>query len=133
MFRGLPPSIVKKEQELLEEICSTNRFFATRCRKCGETYFPPRPICPECMVEDYEKVEVSGLGKIVSFTVIYEASKEFKDLAPYALAIVELDEGARGMGMVLGADVSKLSVGARVRAKAWKRGDQYRVDFELVE
>jgi hypothetical protein len=39
--------------------------------------------------------EVSGTGKIYSFTRVHVAPEQFQSLVPYYLAIVELDAGPR--------------------------------------
>jgi uncharacterized OB-fold protein len=54
-----------------------------------------------------EWAEVSGKGKLVSFTVIHIAPDEFAEEVPYYVAIVELDEGTRVSARLLGFDPLK--------------------------
>lgn len=63
------------------------------CRDCDEKIFPPRDICPDCGNEVKELFKFSGRGKIYSYTTVYQAPEEFKDDAPYPIAIIRLEEG----------------------------------------
>jgi uncharacterized OB-fold protein len=51
--------------------------------------------------------EVSGNGKLISFTVIHVAPEEFSEEVPYYVAIVELEEGTRISARLLGYDPLK--------------------------
>ena len=71
------------------------KLMGTRCKKCGEIYFPPRADCLKCMNDTFEWIEYSGRGKLNSFTTIHVAPKGFEDIAPYTLGVVDLEEGGR--------------------------------------
>ena len=71
------------------------KLMGTRCKKCGEIYFPPRADCLKCMNDTFEWIEYSGRGKLNSFTTIHAAPKGFEDIAPYTLGVVDLEEGGR--------------------------------------
>ena len=61
-----------------------------------------------------EWVELSGRGKIVTYTVIHVVPTQFVDMAPYAVAIVELDEGVKITGQVRDAKPEELKIGMEV-------------------
>lgn len=44
------------------------RFTTTRCRSCGQRAFPPRVICPNCLSEDLEWVDLPTRGRVLVFT-----------------------------------------------------------------
>ena len=46
---------------------------ASRCKKCGATSFPPRGDCGECMSDDFEFFEISGVATLHTFTEIVAA------------------------------------------------------------
>jgi len=71
------------------------KLMGTKCKKCGEIYFPPRADCLKCMDDNFEWIEYSGNGTLNSFTTIHAAPKGFEDIAPYTIGIVDLDEGGR--------------------------------------
>ena len=69
------------------------KVMATRCRKCGGSYFPPKADCPKCLSSDVEWFEVKSKGKLLSYTVVNYGPSGFENDAPYILALVEFDEG----------------------------------------
>ncbi len=67
---------------------------ATRCRNCGQSYFPAvQPPCPNCFAEAMENVALSRRGKLFSFTTVHMPSAHL--MPPYAVGYVELPEGLR--------------------------------------
>lgn len=66
-----------------------------RCRPCARPYFPPRPFCPHCGSRDVEVFRASGRATLYSFTIHHRAMPGFE--APYAIAVVALEEGPRMM------------------------------------
>ncbi len=44
------------------------RFTTTKCQDCGKEAFPPRVICPECLSENLEWVDLPTRGTIKVFT-----------------------------------------------------------------
>ena len=71
------------------------KLMGTKCKKCGEIYFPPRADCLKCMDDTFEWIEFSGNGTLNSFTTIHAAPKGFDDIAPYTIGIVDLRESGR--------------------------------------
>jgi uncharacterized OB-fold protein len=67
------------------------KVMATRCRKCGVSYFPPRIDCPRCLSSDVEWFEVKKKGKLASYTVVNYGPTGFENDAPYTLALGEFD------------------------------------------
>lgn len=90
------------------------RMEAGKCKECGSIQFPPRLVCPECGAQEFETVRLSGKGKLLTFTIIRVAPEGFGDLAPYAVGIVELEEGIRVMGQVVDCDPEALKIGDKL-------------------
>jgi uncharacterized OB-fold protein len=84
---------------------------AAKCNRCGESMLPPRPFCNKCCSKDLSWVELKGSGKLLAYTVIHVAPKQFETFAPYAVGIVKLEEGPQLLGMIRGVEVDKLKVG----------------------
>ncbi|WP_460352348.1 Zn-ribbon domain-containing OB-fold protein [Actinoallomurus acanthiterrae] len=57
---------------------------------------------------------MSGHGTIYSYTEVHRPPAGFTDLAPYAVALVDLDEGTRAMGRVITDDPESVRIGRRV-------------------
>lgn len=87
------------------------RLVLQRCTTCATFQFYPRALCTTCAGET-EWVEASGRGVLHTFTVIRQnRSEAFAALVPYAVGIVELEEGVRMMSNVIGCDIDELEIG----------------------
>ncbi len=76
-----------------------------RCSHCDEFYFPPpRPFCPSCWSADVTWQAVSGRGTLHSYVINHRPAPGFAADAPYAIALVQLDEGPRMMSNILGVE-----------------------------
>lgn len=102
-------------QQYWREIPQRHRLEAGECVKCHEIYFPPRLVCASCHGRQFQTVRLPDTGKIDTFTVIHVATKQFADLAPYALAIVELTNGVKITSQVVDCDPSTLAIGQKVK------------------
>ena len=76
------------------------RLMGSLCSGCGYTTFPPRADCPKCLEGRFEYKEYSGKGTVYTFTVIAAAPTGFEDVAPYTVAVVDLEEGGRLLAWV---------------------------------
>lgn len=66
-----------------------------KCEECSKTYFPPRPFCPSCGARRVKIVPASGRGTLHSYVIHHRPAPGFTP--PYAIAVVELEEGPRMM------------------------------------
>lgn len=98
------------------------KLMGTRCKKCGKQYFPPRAQCFNSLSDEMEWFEVTGKGKLVSFSTLQYAPTGFTDDLPYTIALVDygdykvfaridksVQEADLSVGMDLKAVVSKTS------------------------
>ena len=84
----------------------------SKCNTCGELFFPSRVVCPNCRRKgDLEPFKFSGKGKIHTFSIIRSAPDDFKEAAPYAVAVIELEEGAKLTSQLVDCDVDELEIG----------------------
>jgi uncharacterized OB-fold protein len=67
------------------------KVMASRCKKCGATYFPPKADCPTCLSSEVEWFEVKGGGKLRSYSKVNYGPTGFEADAPYILALGEFD------------------------------------------
>jgi len=66
-------------------------------------------MCPVCQSTDTHWLQASGRGTLYSWVVAVHASDPLlADQVPYAVALIELDEGVRVIANVLDADPSEL-------------------------
>jgi uncharacterized OB-fold protein len=73
-----------------------------RCHACDRYYFYPRTACPRCGSTDVTWVSVSGRGRLHTYLINHRPARGFENEAPYAIAVVELEEGPRMMANIVG-------------------------------
>jgi uncharacterized OB-fold protein len=84
------------------------RVTGTRCKDCGEVFFPPRADCYKCLTSNTEWFDVSGTGKLVSYSKLEYAPVGFDGDLPYCIAL--LDYGDYKVFGRLAADVPQEEV-----------------------
>jgi len=87
------------------------KIMAAKCNKCGALHLPPKPVCTNCYSTDLKWVPMSGKGKLLTYTVIHVAPKQFEKLTPYPVGIVKLDEGPQLLGMLRNVEQGQLKIG----------------------
>jgi uncharacterized OB-fold protein len=111
---GIPPAITE-ETEPVWTAAKEGRLLAERCPACGAESFPPRGMCRECRSRDTELIEVTGPGRVYSFTVNHQ--RWLPDLeVPFAIVLVEFDDhpGVRVPGRLRGCAPDDVAIGATV-------------------
>jgi uncharacterized protein len=109
------------------------RLLLPHCRDCGGTWFPPTPGCPRCASPAVELAPASGRGRVYSWVVVNRAlSPAFAGDAPYTVLAVDLEEGGRIFGRLLGkASGPGLGAGIEVRAELYEVEGRVLVGFAI--
>lgn len=98
----------------------SKRLVFQRCDDCGAPVWYPRAVCPSCLSGDLTWTEATGRGTVYSVSVHYRApAPELADDVPYAVALVDLDDGPRMLTNVVGCDPEAVRIGDRVLA-TWR-------------
>ncbi|MFJ8143184.1 Zn-ribbon domain-containing OB-fold protein [Streptomyces sp. NPDC096013] len=84
------------------------------CPACGLRFLVPEPACPGCMSADWRYAPSAGLGTVYSVTVVHRAPGPGFD-TPFALAVIDLDEGGTLLTHVDAGDPEDVGIGMRVR------------------
>jgi uncharacterized protein len=101
------------------------RLVVERCKRCGRRRFPPRPICSECLGREAEWAPSSGCGKIVSFNVMHQVYHPgFAAEVPYAVVLVELDDGGRILSNIVDCPLDRVAIGLEVEATFERVSDE---------
>src|SRR5438552_19165250 len=66
---------------------------ATKCKKCGRTYFPPRADCLDCRHSTIEWVVLEGKSSPTTFTQAFFAPPACQHATPYLPALAGLANG----------------------------------------
>ena len=87
------------------------KLMAGICQKCKKVHLPPRPFCDNCGSQEFSWLNISGKGKLVTYTIINVAPQQFQSMTPYAVGIVELDGGLKIPGMLQAVTQEQLKIG----------------------
>ena len=113
---GRPLPWVNETTRPFFDAARERRLVLQRCPRDG-FFFYPRSRCPSCLGADWTWQEVSGRGRVHSFTVDRVGHvPALRPLAPYAVAIVELDAGPRMTARLVGCDPDAVKIGMAVLA-----------------
>ena len=92
-----------------------NSLMTTQCNECGTMFLPPKPMCSNCLSLNLEWTKLNSVGKLVSYTIIHIAPKQFQSLIPYAVGIVEFKQGLRLPGMIRDTPFKGLRIGMKLK------------------
>ena len=116
-----PEPIADADTRGFWDAAADQRLVVQRCGSCDRWIWQPRPLCPACHTPDPDWTEVSGDGHVVSWTVVRPpVLRAWADDVPFAVLLVELDEGVRMVGRLVDGDFEQLEIGERV-ALRWRR------------
>lgn len=93
----------------------SHKLIYQKCRTCGYEFAPYQTICRSCWSDDLEDRTSIGRGKVYTFSIVHRAPlPAFRPDVPYAVAIVELDEGFFLTTNLVGCPVDKIEIGMPV-------------------
>jgi len=112
---------------------------AAVCEDCDTHLLPPRPACYACGGRSLRVEPQPKTGTVVSYTEVRTPPPALEDRAPYTVAVVELDSGARLTGR-LSVPYAEASIPMPVRLTARPPDDDeremalaYEVDWPIHE
>ena len=76
------------------------------CGDCKKHFFYPRIFCPTCLGDNVEWRKVSGKGTLLTYVLSARPAPGFDDELPYAIAIVQLDEGPHLMTNIVDTEIT---------------------------
>ncbi len=94
---------------------SEKQLMAAKCNECGTVLLPPKPMCTKCLSTNLKWIELKGVGKLLSYTIIHIAPVQFQSMTPYTVGIVELENGLRLPAMIHDVDPKEIRVGMNLK------------------
>jgi uncharacterized OB-fold protein len=89
-----------------------------RCVACGHLRYPIAPICPRCLDARATWDRVSGRGEVLSYVIFRRAYHPSRaDQIPYAVALIQTDEGPRMFSDLPAGEEGDIAVGDRVEVE----------------
>ena len=115
MSARLAPSMTADTQFFWDAV-REHRLLIQRCASCGALRHPPRPMCPQCESLEWDTVEASGRGNVVSFVIPHHPPLPcFPE--PYVVALIDLAEGTRLVSNIVGVAPDDVMIGRPVRVR----------------
>lgn len=107
------------------EGCRAHKLQFQRCKVCGKIRWPAAFLCPECLSEEAELVELPLRGTLYSYVVMKKPfHPSLKEKVPYIVATVDVEKDVRILTNLVDCDVSQLHCGDAVRID-WNDSDTY--------
>jgi uncharacterized OB-fold protein len=95
-----------------------------RCTACDTWRHPPRFVCASCGSTEWHWERASDRGRVFSWTITHRAvDPALAGAVPYAVVVVELDEGVRLVGNIAGEEDGVLSIDRPVVVDLDRRSD----------
>ena len=108
-----PRPSLTQDNAFFFEGASRGELLIQRCTNCGVLRHPPRPACASCGSFEWDTVTSSGRGTVYSYVVVHHPQIPGFDY-PLPIAVVELEEGTRLVGDVIGVDPADVRIGMPV-------------------
>ena len=88
-----PVPVPTEEDRPYWEGARAHKLVLQRCKGCGLYSSRPRVICPRCHTDEFEWSQVSGKGKIHSYSIVWQTTvRGFQDEMPYVVCNAQIDE-----------------------------------------
>ena len=94
---------------------SQGKLMGGKCKKCGKIHLPPRPLCDKCFSKEFEWTEIPLKGKLLTYTIIHVAPLQFQQMAPYAVGIIQLENGLKIPGMIKDIAPEQIKIGMELK------------------
>ena len=105
------------------EIPRRYRGEAAKSLRTGKVFFPPRLVEPGNGNRRFKPVKLSYDGTVLTYTVIRVAPIGFETQSPFAIGVIELDDGGRITSQIVDVPVDKVKIGMKVRVEFRKIQD----------
>lgn len=111
------------------EAAASGTLLYQQCPSCEHRQFYPRAMCTSCG-GDTEWAQASGRGTIHTYTVIRQNwAMPFRELQPYVVAMIELEEGPRMMTNVTDVEIDDVHIGMPVECYVVEVEDRLGLPF----
>ncbi|WP_419996425.1 Zn-ribbon domain-containing OB-fold protein [Streptomyces boninensis] len=109
-----PRPVVNRDNAGFWDGVADRRLLFQRCTGCRTARFPWLPGCNSCGSPEWTAEEAAGEGTVYSYVVMHHPRFEAFE-PPYAVGLIELDEGVRMISNVVGVPYDKVRIGMPVR------------------
>lgn len=118
VFAYFPRTQIDRDNVEHYRALAGGRLAFNRCCDCGRWIYPHRPMCPQCLSWDVAPTEVSGRGRVFTFTLLEQLRDPTVFIAePVVAAAVELEEqaGLRYLARIVNCPQARIALDMPVR------------------
>jgi uncharacterized OB-fold protein len=98
------------------DACDDGKVLIQRCKNCQTLRHPPRPMCGECQSMEWDSIESTLDGEVLSFTELHHPKIPGYQY-PLLVAVMRLGEGTNIVANVVGCEPSEVHIGMKVKGK----------------
>lgn len=98
------------------DACDEGKLMIQRCTNCGALRHPPRPMCGECQSMEWEAIESTMEGEVLSYTELHHPKIPGYQY-PLICAVIALKEGTNFVSNIVGCDPADVHIGMQVKGK----------------
>jgi uncharacterized protein len=118
VLSGLPRPVRDADSEPFWSGCDEGQLRLQRCGLCAAFRWPPGPCCPDCGSGETEWIDSPGRGAVHSWVVVrVPLAETLARQLPYAVGLIELDEGVRLVSTIEGCPTERIEAGMRVSVR----------------
>lgn len=121
-----PRRVVNRDSKPFWDGVDEGRLLIQRCTKCETLRMPFGPGCNNCASLEWDTVEAAGGGTVYSHVTMHYPKFPAFDM-PYAVALVELDEGVRTLSNIVGIPHDEVRIGMRVNLEFVQHDEDLKV------
>jgi uncharacterized protein len=124
------PQRVPVKEGLFQESPEGSVLVGSKCKNCGQIFFPKVKFCFTCLSENVEDFKLSRQGKLYTYTIGRMPSVHFQP--PFAVGYVELPEGLKIFTPLKIDDKKPFKIGMEMEVsieKLWQDGDKEVIGF----
>ncbi|HEU5031522.1 MAG TPA: OB-fold domain-containing protein [Spirillospora sp.] len=100
----LPEPVATPQTAPYWEMAAAGLLALRRCSSCSAAFHGAVDCCPACGSGATEWFAASGRARLYSYVIVHRGEGGFAERTPYAVAVVELEEGPRMLTGIAGVD-----------------------------
>jgi uncharacterized OB-fold protein len=95
--------------------CKNQELRFQRCTECNTWRHVPRNMCAQCGSWNWEWAKSCGRGELLTWTVVtFPMQPSFAEEVPYAVTLIEMEEGPRVVSQIVDVEPQDLRMGMPV-------------------
>jgi len=124
---------ISADTKFFWDSCRNHELKVQKCKRCGKLRWPASYLCPECLCEKSEAVNLPERGVLYSFTIFRKAfHPSLKEALPYVVGEVDLEGGVRLITNIVGCNLENLKCNAVVKLE-WQDFEEYTKPVFVLE